>query len=392
MEKKSQLISEIKDLNKRTTIHPHAQRRIPPLPREEYMRSDRVGMALNGGGLEGFLYELGVLRALEDALGGRSLRSINVYSGQSCGSIAAAMMAGNFPLDEITKSLDGKSDFLPHGTAKMIFDIAGKSILKRVARQALNWSSYNPKRWVRGVANLIPTGIMKGDAFRQYMREVSEAFGQPDDFMHADAMNYLGPELYIGATDQDTFEHVTFGKPPYDKIPVSEAIRASCAVPPFFTPTQIDGRWFIDGQVSMTCDLNLLIERQCKLAIVIDPVKPHVTQTPGAIDLRGGIFATMQTFKAVLHTRFQSDLKSQVARHPEVDFLLFQPEGACAQLMSGSPIRTKMRTEIIPAAYCSTLRQLSGANYPVYRDKLGRFGFILKEQFDLRRLQANPII
>jgi len=48
----------------------------------------RIGVALSGGGLEGFLYQLGVIYALERCISGKSIRHVDVYSGVSSGSIA----------------------------------------------------------------------------------------------------------------------------------------------------------------------------------------------------------------------------------------------------------------------------------------------------------------
>src|SRR5690606_3814685 len=58
------------------------------------VRKESVGMALSGGGLEGFLYQVGVLHALKSALDGRSLGAVEYYSGVSSGAIAASLMAG----------------------------------------------------------------------------------------------------------------------------------------------------------------------------------------------------------------------------------------------------------------------------------------------------------
>ena len=53
-----------------------------------------------------------------------------------------------------------------------------------------------------------------------------ENFGTGDDFS-----NLKNKKLFIGCTDQDTFEHVTFG-PENASVPISKAVRASCALLP----------------------------------------------------------------------------------------------------------------------------------------------------------------
>lgn len=346
------------------------------------IRSARVGMALSGGGLEGFLYQVGVLHALHKGVLGRSLRTIDSYSGISSGSICAALMAGNVPTGEVIRAMHGKSDVMAPMSGSLLFDVAASTIGKRILRESVSWAGLDPTKWAKKLMQAIPTGIFKGEALKSYFRDCILAYGQDDTF------NQMGPELFIGATDQDTFEHVTFGKTPWANVPVSEALRASCALPPFFTPTQVGGRWFIDGQVTKTVNLELLVDRGCRLIIIIDPLKPLATLIPGSVDRRGGVYSIIQTIKALVHTRFQSTLAHLTERYPDVDFLVFQPDEECAHLMAGSPMRYRMRTQIVTAAYRHTLRQLR-ERHAIYAAKLSRFGFELRSPEELLELERR---
>jgi predicted acylesterase/phospholipase RssA/CheY-like chemotaxis protein len=345
-------------------------------------RSARAGMALSGGGLEGFLYQVGVLHALGKGVTGRALRTLEAYSGISSGSIGAALMAGNVPTAEVIRALHGKSDVMAPMSGSLLFDVAAGTIGRRLLKTSVTWAGLDPTKWARNIMQAIPTGLFKGEALKNYFKDVMLAYG------HDDSFDQLGPELYVGATDQDTFEHVTFGKPPWKSVQVSDALRASCALPPFFTPTQVNGRWFIDGQVTKTCNLELLVERECRLIFIIDPMKPLATLIPGSVDKRGGIFAVLQTIKALVHTRFQQTLMHLTERYPDVDFLVFQPDEECAQLMAGSPMRYRIRTQIVTAAYRHTLRQLR-ERHAIYSAKLSRFGFELRPPEELMNLERR---
>jgi len=346
------------------------------------MRSERVGMALSGGGLEGFLYQVGVLHALHKCVRGRSLRTIDSYSGISSGSICAALMASNVPTAEVIRAMHGKSDIMAPMSGSLLFDVAAATITRRLLRTSVTWAGLDPNKWARKLMQAVPTGLFKGEALKNYFKDCILAYG------HDDSFEQLGPELYVGATDQDTFEHVTFGKAPWKNVPVSEALRASCALPPFFTPTQISGRWFIDGQVTKTCNLELLVERECRLIIIIDPMKPLATLIPGSVDKRGGVYAILQTIKALVHTRFQQTLTHLTERYPDIDFLVFQPDEECAHLMAGSPMRYRIRRQIVTAAYRHTLRQLR-ERHGVYSAKLSRFGFELRPPEELMDLERK---
>jgi len=344
------------------------------------VRSKRVGMALSGGGLEGFLYQVGVLHALERATYGRPVRSVDAYTGISSGSLCAALLAGNVPTGEVIRAMHGQSDTLPPLHGSLLFDVAASDIVKRLMRTALSPVGLDPLKWVRRLMRAIPTGFFRGDGLKDYLRESMKTYGNDDSF------EQLRAELYIGATDQDTFEHVTFGKGAWKNVKISDALRGSCALPPFFTPHQINGRWFIDGQVTKTCNLELLVERQCRLIVIVDPMKPLATIVPGSVDKRGGFFAVLQTIKALVHTRFHQTLTHLTERYPDVDFLVFQPDEECAHLMAGMPMRYRIRTEIVTAAYRQTLRQLR-ERHGVYAAKLSRFGFNLKTPNELLDLE-----
>ena len=347
----------------------------------------RAGIAFSGGGLEGFLFQLGCIYALERALdkeNGRELRDTGIYSGVSSGSIMAAMGAGGVPTQEVIKALHGKSDFLPPLSSKVLFDVAGVDIAKRIGFHSLSWSGLDPQKWVNKIFRAFPTGFFKGEALKKYFKNAVEAFNYKDSFLGRTD----GVELYIGATDQDSFEHVVFGKPPWDDVAVSDALRASCALPPFFMPAQIKGRWFVDGQITKSCNVDLLIERGCQLVFIVDPLKPYGTLVPGSVDKLGGIYSTIQAIKALVSTRFHITLTHLTERYPDVDFLVFQPDEECAELMSGSPMRYRIRTKIVKLAYEHTMRQLR-ERHQVYQTKLGKYGFNLLPAMKLLELERD---
>ena len=348
------------------------------------IRDDRVGMALSGGGIEGFLFQLGTIFALERALTGRSLKSLNVFSGVSSGSIGAALMAGKVPTLEVIKALHRQSNVLPNLTSGTLFDIASKNIAKRVLTESMSWGGIDPQKWISKTLRSIPTGFFKGDALREYFKVAVETFGTQDSFTSLDT------ELYIGATDQDSFEHVIFGRQPWANVPISEALRASCALPPFFVPSIINGRWFIDGQVTRTCNLELVVERGCRLVFIIDPLRPLATLIPGSVDKQGGVYAMIQAVKALVYTRFQATLMHITERFPDVDFIVFQPDDECAELMSGSPMRYRIRTQLISMAYRHTLRQLRERHH-IYSAKMQKYGFTLQPIEKLNAVEAEDI-
>lgn len=330
----------------------------------------KVGVAMSGGGMEGFLYQLGVTYALERCITGRTIRDADVFSGVSSGSLGCSLLANNIPTIELIKAMHGKSDIIEPFSSSTIFDLAGAGIITRLLRESFTWSGIDPTRWISQTLKAIPTGFFKGESLRKYVRHCIEASGSKDSFRPDET------ELYIGATDMDSFEHVVFGRPPWDNVPISEAIYASCALPLVFEPAQLNGRWFIDGQITKTCNLELVVERNCKLIFIIDPLKPLGTMVPGSVDKKGGYYSLVQTIKALVYTRFHSVLSHLTERYPDTDFIVFQPDEEVAQLMAGSPMRYRIRTQVIHMAYKQTIRQLR-ERHKVYSAKLQKYGMHL---------------
>lgn len=346
------------------------------------IREQRIGMAMSGGGLEGFLYQLGVLYALERALSGRSIHQCHVYSGVSSGAIASTLLASGISVVETIRAVHSRSKQLEPIGSNLLFDLAGGKIVRRFIAESFSWTGLSPQKLIDQTLRSIPTGIFKGDQLEDYFKTALTTAGLGNSFGDLDA------ELYIGATDQDTFDHVVFGKAPWDHVPISEAVRASCALPPVFLPKQINGRYFIDGQVTRTCNLELVIDRGCRLVFIVDPIRPFATGLPGAVDKQGGIFGMIQVIKALVFSRFQTVLSHLAERYPDVDFIVFHPDDECAKLMAGSPMRYRMRTQLIEFAYQSTLRRLRERHH-VYAAKLSRYGFVLAEPERLRELEDD---
>jgi predicted acylesterase/phospholipase RssA len=343
---------------------------------------NQVGVALSGGGLEGFLYQVGVLYALEKALEKGSLYGAHVFSGVSSGSICAAMLAGQIPVEEVVRSIYGTSKKIPNITARGLYDLALGHIGKKLISPNNILFSLDPIKWIQKFVQSIPTGFFKGDRLREFIEQSLEAFQVPD------SIGELKSKLLIGATHQDTFEHAILGDPPWTDLKISEAVRASCALPPFFTPSLIKGEPFIDGQITRSTNLEAVVKKGCELIFIIDPMKPFSTLEPGFVEKEGGIFTLIQSIKTLIHSRFRGALEQATERYPQVDFLVFQPSGPCAQAMAGSPMKLKLHTPILELAYRGTLKRLR-ERHQVYEAKLAKYGFSLASPKKLLDLEER---
>src|SRR5688572_28244049 len=65
----------------------------------------KVGLALAGGGPEGAIYEIGVLRALDEALEGVDFTNLHVYVGVSAGAFINANLANNINTAQMCRAI-----------------------------------------------------------------------------------------------------------------------------------------------------------------------------------------------------------------------------------------------------------------------------------------------
>jgi predicted acylesterase/phospholipase RssA len=352
---------------------------------ERAKRPAKVGIAFNGGGIDGYLFQGGCALALMRALSGKGLYDFDVYSGVSSGSIIAGSIAAGVPITEIVASMYSRSSVLPNLKASVLFDFSPTDILKRLLRQLREWQSAGSNKFFDKALGLIPTALFRGDALANFIRDGLSCYSTANDF------RALQSELYIGVTHQDSFQHIIMGTPPWKHIPISDAIRASCALPPFFGPHQIENDLYVDGQISGPCDLELMVRRGCRLIIVVDPLVPFANSNIGATERGGGIYNLIQAVKALISKRFTSELAHITERFPDVDFIILQPYGSCAEQMKGSPVKFSINTRVVDLAYRSTLRQLAH-RHGVYQSKLEKYGIQLASPADLETLESSPQI
>ena len=68
-------------------------------------RKPRIGLALAGGGPEGAVYEISVLRALEEAVEGLDLNDLYLYVGVSAGAFINACLANGLTASQMCRGV-----------------------------------------------------------------------------------------------------------------------------------------------------------------------------------------------------------------------------------------------------------------------------------------------
>jgi predicted acylesterase/phospholipase RssA len=329
----------------------------------------KVALCLSGGAVEGLLFELGVLRALNAYLENRSITECDIFCGISAGSILASLLANGVEPIEIIHGLEGREGGIEPIGPRLIYDIDATTL----AAQALKLyrvlvGSPDPDQLASRLVKLAPLGIFRGERIEAMLERELTKPGRTNNF------NQIKPELYIGATDLDTFDHKVFGLPDSRHVPISRAVRASCGLMPFYGPTVIDGRYYVDGQYTRTANFHLAVELGATLILVLDPLVPLRADRAGYVAEKGGVFASIQGLKSLIHTRFTNAMKHAAEAYPDVDFHVFTPEDEDMKVLAGSPLKYTVRTQIIDVAYRCAVEKIQDRT-ELLRKHMARHGF-----------------
>jgi predicted acylesterase/phospholipase RssA len=213
--------------------------------------------------------------------------------------------------------------------------------------------------------NNLLTAPFHAAGFEMILRRLFSTPGSTNDFRK------LPRRLFIGTTDQDSREHVIFGDPPFDHVPISKAVQASVSINPAFTAAEIDGRYYMDGAVTRTSNFVEAIKKGCTLIFAIDPFVPYVSKSPGFSRERGVLFNADQDIRTLSFTRFEKNKSWVLRRHPEVSLYTFLPANRLRKLMSDNPMDHRPYLQIWKGAYLSTLQRIRQLKHQMGGDLAG---------------------
>jgi NTE family protein len=368
------------------SLHPARQR-----ARTTLQRPPRIGLAVAGGGPIGGMYELGALRALDEALEGLDLTRLDSYVGVSSGAFLAAGLANRIDTAEMCRIfITGDSNdvqFRPETFLRpAIFEYLRRAAsLPRLATQW--WQellfSRNEARWsdlLMHFGALVPTGLFDNAQVERFLQDVFTRRGRSNDFRD------LGTDLYVIAVDLDSGATVRFGDRGWDDVPISTAVQASAALPGLYPPVEIGGRHFVDGALRRTMHASVLLDRGVDLLIGINPLVPFRQDDTGLPVSHerslaaGGLPAVLsQTFRTLLQSRMQVGLARYAQQYPDIDQLVFEPNPEDAELFFTNAFSFATRRRICEIAYRNTLADLHRRR-DVLAPMLAAHGLRLREE------------
>lgn len=355
-------------------------------------RQPFVGIALAGGAAQGAIYEIGALRALDDALVGFDLTAAGIYVGVSAGGFLAACMANHLTTAQMCRAIvkrePGEHPFVPEIFFQPAFKEIGRRLRKTPGLLGTAIKNYVTRREKRlldaltGLGRALPVGLFDNESVREYVEKIFSRPGRTDDFRE------LERKLAIVTTDIESGEAAVWGQPGYDHVPISKAVQATTALPGLYPPVEIEGRSYVDGVLLKTMHASVALDAGADLVFGINPVVPVDTREAirrreleaGHLIRQGLPSVLAQTVRTLIHSRMALGLRAYDERYPRATVLLIEPRRDDHEIFFSNIFSFSSRRTVCERAYQATRRHLR-ERYEEIAPLLARHGIGLNRAF-----------
>lgn len=317
------------------------------------------------------MYEIGALRALDEALEGIDFNNLHVYVGVSAGAFIGANLANDLTTAQMCRAIvstePGEHPFVPETFLTPSFREvlrSGQAVPRLLVEAIWEWVT-NLKdltlfESLTRLSQALPVGIFQNEPIRVYLEKIYNIKGRTDDFRK------LGKHLVVVAADLDSGQSVRFGEPGWDHIPISQAVAASSALPGLYSPVEIDGRHYVDGVLLKTLHASVALEAGADLLICINPIVPvdTVRTVEAGFMRRGKLFdrglpsVLSQTFRTMIHSRLEVGMAAYETKFKDADVVLLEPERDDYKMFFTNIFSFSERRAVCEHAYDATRRML----------------------------------
>jgi predicted acylesterase/phospholipase RssA len=330
-----------------------------------------IGLALAGGGPAGSIYEIGAVRALDEALDGIDFNQIPIYVGVSAGAFIASCLANGLTTGQMCRAIikpePGEHPFVPENFLSPAFTQLARSGFKmpRLLIEGLWEYARDPggvslAEALMRLSRALPVGIFDNEPIEDYLHKIFTRPGRSDDFRR------LANKLYIVAADLDSGRAIRFGEPGLDHVPVSTAVRASTALPGLYPPVEIEGRHYVDGVLLKTVHASVALDEGADLVLCVNPIVPVDTirsveegaMRRGKLANRGLPAVLSQTFRTIIHSRMGAGLATYEQKYSDRDVLVFEPRRDDYNMFFSNIFSFGKRKAVAEHAYRSTRDKL----------------------------------
>ena len=215
----------------------------------------KIGLALSGGGARGAAH-IGVLKVLEE------LRvPVHCVAGTSMGSIVGGGFAAGATPNEMQRLMtetDWNDVFVDRPPR-------GEIAIRRKLDDYKNL--FAPEFGLRDGSLLLPKGLVAGVSIESLIRKLTEPAAAVGDF------GRLPVPFRAVATDIESGEAIILSRGS-----LTQALRASMAVPGAISPVEIDGRLLVDGGIANNLPIDQVREMCADVIIAVNIQTPPLTR------------------------------------------------------------------------------------------------------------------
>ncbi|MEP6853191.1 MAG: patatin-like phospholipase family protein [bacterium] len=310
-------------------------------------------LVFGGGGVLGFAWTLGALRAVQSECGIDPVRA-GLVVGTSAGSMLAGLLGCGVDLGVILRHQQGMP--LPADPAiDWNYDTDSGGALPPLpgfvpgSPRLLLEAMLHPKAGSPAVAlsGLLPRGRGTLAPIHAVVSAAAEQGLSGQSWPQR-------PRTWIVGTDYDSGARVVFGR---DDVPISlaDAVCASCAIPAWYSPMQVAGRSYIDGgtvsNASADVVLPLVVDGTIREVYVLAPmasVEPDHPRTP------------MARLERVVRKAITRGLQSDVARLTAAGarVTLLTPGLRDLEVMGPNLMNPRRRTAVLRTSLLTTTGEL----------------------------------
>jgi NTE family protein len=320
----------------------------------------RRALVLGSGGVLGFAWLLGALAAVE-AEAGFDARSVDVAIGTSAGSVAAALLGCGLPVEAMCRHHQGAA--APDDPV-IDYDYtsgAGQALPPRPglrpAAPRLAWGGLTHPRRISplvALTGLLPPGRASLGSIHALVNGVAAATGFADRWP-------TRPRPWISVTDYASGRRVLFGRfadgadavadRPVRRARLADAVQASCSIPGWYPPTEIDGVRYVDGGVVSIASVDALRHTGADEAYVLVPMASIEPDHP-----RGTTARLERRLRRAITRRIVADVAKLRAGGMRV--VLLTPLAADLTAMGVNMMDPVRRTEVLESARGTAAEQL----------------------------------
>ncbi len=329
----------------------------------------KIGLACAGGGIEGAVYEIGALCALEEAIDGLDFCNIHAYVGVSAGALITSCLANGISPKSMSLAILSQQTDVPPITPGTFFAPAFREYFSKAGKIPFTISSIlwdqikKPGDMSIGgslarFTELLPVGLFDNTPIKDYLEKNFAFPGRTNSFSE------LKSKLRIVASDLDSSKSVVFGSGDMSDVPIASAVQASTALPAIYMPVKIGSRHYIDGVANRTVHASVALDEGSDLVFCINPIVPFealADADPDSDELtdvlieRGLPAVLSQTFRTMIHSRMNVGINRYKQEYAGRDLLVFEPLPTDYRMFFTNIFSFSSRREVCEYAYKTTI-------------------------------------